>query len=157
MKKVILLSILFIFLVGCSRYNKKGIEKNDLGLDYYSDNNLEKALELFIEASEEEHIPMYFINQGVVLIDLKEYKKSLKAFEEAININDGSLEEAYFGSGIASMYLGKYEEALDYFELTLDEKPDYLEGYLHKARVEQKIGKVEKVINTYNKALEIFP
>jgi tetratricopeptide (TPR) repeat protein len=143
--------------MGCSSPNVESIEQNQLGVDFYHNQEFDKALNAFKEATIKSEYPTYYINEGLVLIALEEYEEALECFKKAREMKKGQLEQAYYGAGLAFLKMGNYEEALEYFEQTLLEDPKHLDGYLHKAYVLQWIDRYEEALQTYNEALDYYP
>ncbi|WP_300716665.1 tetratricopeptide repeat protein [uncultured Brachyspira sp.] len=133
------------------RYFARSLYKTALTLYYL--NRYEEAIEYYSKAIEIN--PIYekaFINKGIILAKLMAFDEALYAFNMALEINDKS-EICYFNIGIIYSKLERYEDSLFYFNRALELGYNY--AYLNIALVLEKLGKIDDVFETYDKAVKI--
>jgi len=116
--------ILVVALVGfiTIRNYGTGSSRNQKGLSAYRDGNYEEAITLFSEAlSYDNRNPEYFINLGMAQAELKKYDAAFESFDLAIANTHKNvvLQKAKRGKGIAYLYQGKYDEAVNQFNESL--------------------------------------
>ncbi|RMD49526.1 MAG: tetratricopeptide repeat protein, partial [Ignavibacteria bacterium] len=104
----------------------------------------------------------------MVLRSIEErYNEALNAFHSGdLNIAEDLLTEIvneaedfnsnYFLAVVKSQ-LGKYEEAIKYYQNTISKAPNHPEAYFNMALCQQKLERQDEALESYLKAVEINP
>ena len=90
-----------------------------------------------------------YIEDGTSYLKKGQYEKAIKAFQNEID-DEGSLDQAYRGLGIAQFELGNYETALEAFESALENKAT------ETAEICSLMGACYMKLENYEKAIEIY-
>ncbi|PKM92085.1 MAG: hypothetical protein CVU81_02380 [Euryarchaeota archaeon HGW-Euryarchaeota-1] len=93
-------------------------------------------------------MPIYIINLGHTLYNLKRYENAEKEFREAIRINP-NLAEAHNNLGILLKDLNRYDEAEKVFREVIRINPNYIDAYYG-------LGHLLKRLNRYDEAEKVF-
>jgi tetratricopeptide (TPR) repeat protein len=83
-------------------------------------------------------------------------KKSWYYADKSIQINS-NYDYAYNNRGLASMELGRLEEALSDFDRAILISPKYLEAYNNRGVVYYRMGRYDAAMENFNKALSLNP
>lgn len=95
------------------------------------------------------------IADGVEALESKEYEKAKDCFEQDVR-KKKHLDEAYRGMGIACFELEEYEEAVENFQLALDNKTEETAIlYSMMGACYMEIGEDEKALDVYTKAMSM--
>jgi tetratricopeptide (TPR) repeat protein len=70
---------------------------------------------------------------------------------------DSSYAEIWYGKGLIFNKLGKYGEALEFFEKALELDPDNAETWYEKGLSLKKLKQYQEALKSFNKALKIDP
>jgi len=89
-------------------------------------------------------------NIGYALVDLGLYKKAIKAYEKAINI-DPEYIDIYNNLGIALSNLGRNEEAIEAYKIFVNQTVDKQKYDYFIKEAERKIAKLERKEKSKNK------
>ncbi len=120
MKKrlLLLLPVLGLMLSGCSG---DAADNHEQGMTLYEEGKYETASQYLLAAVAENNAKgAYYVDLGMDYIMLEEYSSAREAFEHAVSMED-SLELAYRGLGIMCMEQELYTEAIEYFDLAIDQ------------------------------------
>ncbi|MFX1466593.1 MAG: tetratricopeptide repeat protein, partial [Promethearchaeota archaeon] len=87
---------------------------------------------------------------------LKLFKKSLKCYKEAIDIDqeDG---DAWFNLGNAYRYLNQFENAIKAYETAININPQDFDAHYNMSICYENLASYQEAINCIKKALEINP
>ena len=95
------------------------------------------------------------------LLSLKENEKLLSFSDLASKGKNGSqsdlLAEVWYRNGLESLWLGNYDDALGYFESTVNKNPRRAEAWLQVGFCKLKQGKNDDAIRAYQKAIQLRP
>lgn len=99
------------------------------------------------------------LKQAEELMEKNDYTTALEQYNKAI-MEDESLQLAYRGAGIASLKLGEYEKAEDYFLRALKESDGIVESTeidisYYLAETEINLEKYDEALETYSNILEL--
>jgi tetratricopeptide (TPR) repeat protein len=97
-----------------------------------------------------------WFNKGVELSKLGRYKKALRAFEKAIEINP-QYAEVWFYKGFALGELGRHEEALEAFDKAIEINPQDDIAWFAKGVEFDVVGRYEEALKALDKAIEMNP
>ena len=84
------------------------------------------------------------------------YTDSNESFSKAIALKDNYLD-AYYGKGLASMNLAKYDEAINCFDTVIRSGQRYENAHYYKGLAEYQLGKYDLAIADFDVALEETP
>lgn len=161
-RKLIIRLTIFVFmtlgLVGCkkaSSYYKDANKDYKAGQYEEAAIKYEKAIELVQDRAE------YYIDYGMCLIQLGDYKEAIEQFDKAILDKDNSIvrqnnKAALRGKGIAYYLNGKYKKAVKCFDEALDNpsKTEYnIDIMSYKGSAKEKLGEYEEALSIYNDIL----
>ncbi len=127
------------------------------GLIYISLNEIQKARHYFYKANElrkSESSCIY--NLSRVLIELGEYKESIKYANELISI-DPLNKKYWLTLGEAYLRDKNFQESLNSFKRATELDPHYLEALINIGATYNELGNYEVAIDYFNKALAIQP
>lgn len=93
--------------------------------------------------------------RGQNLAELGRYKQALKDLEQALQLSDDSVLEAYIRNGraLALAGLGRYEDAFQEFDASLRLAPDNGFAFYNRAAVHQSLGETLKAAKDFARAL----
>ena len=89
-----------------------------------------RAYGLAIEESDR-YVPAY-VNRGLVYMQLGQFDKAIKDFDEAIRLEPGAAAH-YFKRGVALRQLGDYQKAADSFASAIEFNNKYVPAYRYMA------------------------
>jgi tetratricopeptide (TPR) repeat protein len=140
-----------------------------------------EAMECYDKALEID--PIYlallvWINQGICFDNMRKHEKAIECYDKALNrvhfekmLFQKSLElgerEAYLLEmkshesnicrlkGVSLLYLGKYDEAIKYFDKALEINPNETRAWINKSDALFHLGKYEEAINANRELLNI--
>lgn len=127
---------------------------NNRGYSYYQQKEYEKALNDYDKALLlNPKLKIASDNRTQLLAELegkKEFEDLVKASEEQTNSY-----KFYFNLGMAEARLGKYKEAKEAYNKSIELKPDYAPVYLFRGILEHGEGNFELAAKDYTLAIEI--
>ncbi|MGA9997190.1 MAG: trypsin-like peptidase domain-containing protein [Pyrinomonadaceae bacterium] len=95
------------------------------------------------------------------LLSLHADEKLLSFSDLALKGKNGSqadmLAEVWYRNGLESLWLGNYDDALGYFESTVNKNPRRAEAWLQVGFCKLKQGKNDDAIRAYQKAIQLRP
>ncbi|MEM7593833.1 MAG: tetratricopeptide repeat protein, partial [Cyanobacteria bacterium P01_A01_bin.83] len=94
--------------------------------------------------------------RGTVLWNLKYYERSLKSFDQALELNSDYYEPWYNRGNVLSD-LGRYEEALYSYDQALELNSNYYEAWNNRGNVLSDLGRYEEALYSYDQALKLKP
>jgi tetratricopeptide (TPR) repeat protein len=71
--------------------------------------------------------------------------------------NKGDVAESLYRSGIESLWLGNYDNAVGYFENAVNKNPRRAEAWVQVGYCKVKQGKIQEAIRAYTQALQLKP
>jgi len=120
-----------------------------VNLQNYTDaENCFKKILLFRKTAE------ILYNYGNIQSKLKNYKKAINSFNEAISLNP-NFSEAYNSLGVIKKLINENEEAIQYYKKAIATKNDNISAYFNLAIALKDDKKYEACKTTYEKILEI--
>lgn len=81
----------------------------------------------------------------------------LRPLAELSNKGKGDLAESLYRSGLDSLWLGNYDNAVGYFENAVNKNPKRAEAWVQVGYCKVKQGKNEEAIRAYQQALQLKP
>ena len=95
---------------------------------FYAENNIEKALELFLTIPEDQRSPQNWLLLGNILQDQGKIDEALFMYQKAINV-DNKFYKAYYNLGNLYLKEGKINMAIAEYKKAIKIKPEY--AYAH--------------------------
>jgi len=135
MKKIILILLGFIFLFSACSSHK--VSQEPTVIEQHKDFN-------------------YFIKQGVLFLNKKDYSTAILQFREAINLKPDS-ERAFNLLGMAYLMKKSYRQAEDHFKKAINLNNTFSEAYCNIGTVYWKKGELNKAEEMYKKGIELSP
>jgi tetratricopeptide (TPR) repeat protein len=137
------------------------IANYNLGKVYREIGQLNKAIKHFSKALtfKTYYSPQIYNELALVYKDKGDYEEAIKQFKNAIAINP-SYRVAYFNLANTYSKIGKFQEAVSYYEKALRLKGDRVllpEIYNNLGLVLSKIGRSDLAIETFEKGMSLFP
>lgn len=97
-----------------------------------------------------------YFKRGEMYLALQQYDLAQADYSEAINLKTGNLA-AYFKRSVAWYYLHDYQRSIDDTEVVIQLQAKHGGAYLIKAVCQQKLGKDDLAIETYQAMLKNVP
>src|SRR5215203_2608898 len=82
---------------------------------------------------------------------------TLKPLSELTLKNKGDVAESLYRSGLESLWLGNYDNAVGYFENAVNKNPKRAEAWVQVGYCKVKQGKIQEAIRAYTQALQLKP
>jgi len=138
-----------------------GSSSNGKGISAYNSGDYEEAINLFSKAlSYDKGNPKYYINLGMAQAEHKTYEAAIESFNLAISNTHKAemIKEAKRGIGIVYLYQGKYEEAINQFDESLDDSSDKyseldIDILYYLAEAQEKSGDFVGAVLSYTKII----
>lgn len=144
-------------------YFWRGIGYRAIGSETESMNDLEKAIELYTEAIEQEASVEVYIMRGRAYVTLDDEDLAEADWEQAVTVASEMLEadpndvNAYTLRGVAYFFLDEYAKARDDLTMALELDDEYVEAYYWRGRIEQRLDKIDEALANYELLLELDP
>ena len=98
------------------------------------------------------------INLAIAVARVAELKAGkLQSLSESVGKGKGDVAESLYRSGLDSMWLGNYDNAVGYFENAANKNPRRAETWVQVGFCKVKQGKVLEAIRAYQQALQLKP
>ena len=98
------------------------------------------------------------INLAIAAARVAELKAgTLKPLSEVTLKGKGDVAESLYRSGIESLWLGNYDNAVGYFENAANKNPKRAETWVQVGYCKVKQGKIQEAIRAYQQALQLKP
>ena len=128
-----------------------------LGQLLFKNNALDELIELYSKYLKlNKEAPEIYYRLGLVYKEKKEYKKALRAFEDA-NTRGLELGDNYFNLGFISYELSNDDDAEFYFKRAISSELDSPDAYLYLGNIFYKRKLFAQAMHNYQKAIEINP
>ena len=102
-------------------------------------------------------VPAFIMKSGrTILFDSANWVPNAK-YKGAVKEKEELLVSALYNKGTSLAKLGKYEEAIVYFDKALEINPDNVEALNNTGVALAKLGKYKEAIECYDKALKLAP
>ncbi len=108
------------------------------------------------EAIKEKNKRNTLVNDGFQALRQRQSSKSVRLFNEAIQI-DEAFEKAYYGLGLAYSRDSKPREALEAYEKAISLNPNYVTVYVAQGNLLQRLGRRPEAKASFEKAIELEP
>ncbi|MDJ0713995.1 MAG: tetratricopeptide repeat protein [Prochloraceae cyanobacterium] len=95
-------------------------------------------------------------DEGVELLDKKQYKEALNKFQQAIDLNNKFIQ-AWVYKGICLEKLERYPEAIQCYEKALEINPDVADLWYNKGATYCKMKRYGDALQCLNRVIEIEP
>lgn len=129
----------------------------NLGLAYVQKGRLEDAAFAFEMAIElDPNMVEAHINLGGLLLRQKKLDEAVAANEKALAINPKAVL-AYNNIGFARMLQDRLEEAAQAFHQALELNPDMIPPRLSLARIHERLGDLDELIDQHEKIITVDP
>lgn len=153
MKKLSLILLILILLVGCT--NRKAEIINEEGLKLYEEKSYDKAIDIYTEGIKEySEFATFYTNRGMVYFDKGDIDKALDDLNTAISIEAVS-PESYTNRGRIYLGIGDYQSALKDFYKAIEQKDDFeLDDGLYLTYL--NLGTLLNQTDNYNEALSVY-
>ncbi len=132
---------------------------NNIGVAYFKQNDLQKALTYFNKALSKEYNPenaLAYKNLGNLYYEQRNYQKALMYYLNALEIDPG-YTDVINNIGLMYLFQKKYQYAITQFKNLIKMNPDYIYAYINWAAVLIYVNKQEEAKEKLKKALEIDP
>lgn len=96
-------------------------------------------------------------DEGMALLERKEYEKAISCFDKAINLCPIAAVASFCFRGKAFLATGIYQEAIDDFSICLKYSPRVAEGYFDRGQAYLKLGKKSAAKKDLEMAIELNP
>jgi len=96
-----------------------------------------------------------WLERGNILWRLKQYNKSVEAFDRAIKLNPDFVHLAYYGKGIALYRDKKYEASVASFEKANQANPNYEPAFSWKNAAFRRLEKWDESLLAINRAINL--
>jgi tetratricopeptide (TPR) repeat protein len=118
----------------------------------------EKCFNVFLKLREgdDKGISWGYSLRAQALVGLKQFKKAIDDFDEAIKHNPKNAE-AYNRRGNAYRKLKQYEKAIEDHNKAIELNPEYAGAYTNRGIAYRRLEQYEKAIEDHSKAIEINP
>lgn len=136
----------------------KDIPNKEKEYHYYMANILyeledyEKALKEVNEALKFDNSPLVHKLKGDILFQLKKYNEAIEEYRT--NLND---DKNLYAMAYTYFTIGKYKQALEYYDRAIGVNPEDPYHYEGKARTLIFMGKINEAYETIKKAIDIDP
>lgn len=98
------------------------------------------------------------INLALAAARVAELKAGkLQPLSEITLRGKGDVAESLYRSGIESLWLGNYDNAVGYFENAVNKNPKRVEAWVQVGYCKVKQGKIQEAIRAYRQALQLKP
>lgn len=98
------------------------------------------------------------INLAIAAARVAELKAGkLQPLSEVMLKGKGDVAESLYRSGIESLWLGNYDNAVGYFENAVNKNPKRAEAWVQVGFCKVKQGKIHEAIRAYQQALQLKP
>ncbi len=126
------------------------------GVLLYKQREFENSLKYFEKITETvPNHPLIWFNIGCVYDRLKDYEKSLEAYNKSLEIDSGEKNvSSYVNKALALMTLSKFDEAIETF-IKISELVENNEVYYNLALCYYHIKEYEKAVEASNKSIEL--
>jgi len=94
-------------------------------------------------------------DEGMALLERKEYEKAISCFDKAINLCPIAAVASFFLRGKALLAAGRYQEAIDYLSIGLQYSPKVADGYYDRGQAYLKLGKKSEAKKDSEMAIEL--
>ncbi|MEH7109522.1 MULTISPECIES: tetratricopeptide repeat protein [Bacillaceae] len=131
------------------------MDKNQLGVKYMQEGNLEEAAKAFYEAiNENGQDPIAYINFGNVLSALGDNDKALQFFQKAIEIDENAAA-AYYSAGNLYYSNGQFSQAKDMFESAMKKGLESSDNFFLLGMSLMKLGQQKLAIPFLQRSVEL--
>ncbi|MCK5015889.1 MAG: tetratricopeptide repeat protein [Candidatus Peribacteraceae bacterium] len=138
------------------QFNDSYLAHNKIGLDFYDENNLSKAINSFNSSIEIKPNASAYYNLGVAYIALQQYSSALDAITKSVEL-DPSKMMAQYNLGYLYSNIGQNRKAIERFLIVVENNPKDIDALKNLAVLNIKIGDTEKAKIYINNILEIDP
>src|SRR5882724_3366412 len=85
------------------------------------------------------------------------HPERLRRLSEVFSRNKGDMAESLYRTGLESLWLGNYDNAIGYFENAVNKNPKRADAWVQVGYCKVKQGKNEAAIRAYQQALQLKP
>ena len=136
---------------------KNSASNHNLGLIFFSMNNINSAIPLFKAATEiNSNVEQYWISYSKALIKDNLLNEAEVSCKRAINLKPNSAE-AYFNLGIIMQKFNRLDEAEASYKKAIQFKPDYIEAYINLGITLDELSRFDEAELYFKKAIELKP
>jgi len=93
--------------------------------------------------------------KGLTQAKAENWEAALEHFQKALGEQEDFV--VYHNCGVALFSLGRFQEALAYYDKAILTFPDYYKAHNHRGMALEQLGRLEEALEAYHKALEISP
>lgn len=113
--------------------------------------NIDKLLETNPDCS------IYWQKKGEILDIMGEYEEALFAYKKCVEINPKKSRVCYNVGNLLATNLGKYSEAIEYFDMATEIEPNFDIAWVCKGSAYGDLKKPDEAIKCFDKAININP
>ena len=135
---------------------KKPLLEHLRGFHNISQNSVYNDLVGFIQNEKNFESSNVEFLQGLMKINTKKYKKAIKNYDKAIEINPQNAG-AYYNRAGAKNELKKYKEAIQDYDRAIELDPKNVAAYYNRAGAKNELKKYKEAIQDYDRAIELDP
>jgi Tfp pilus assembly protein PilF len=137
-------------------YPESHVAHNNIANAWRLEGRYEDAIGEFMKALEIKKHPKIYANLGAVYRKLNRIDDALKAYDDAIALNDKS-REAYMGRSLVRIAEGKYPAAEEDLRKSLEIDPTYLEAHTNLGATYAYEGRMQDAAKQYRIAIGLNP
>lgn len=163
LSKTIIVLLVIISFVGCSKSQEKDVTARELNqeaivlLTDLDKMDIDKALEHLNEAIRlDQNFVEAYLNRAQAHLFLDKPRHAFDDYNRAIQIKPNSAK-VYFQRGKAYLSLEKEEKAFEDFDKALQLDPSFADPYFERGKVYFSLGVYTKAYEDFNQALNIVP
>jgi tetratricopeptide (TPR) repeat protein len=127
------------------------------GLSLYQLGRYEAAVEEFSHALDlRPSVAAIYYQRGLALARLGDIERAIDDFEKVVEFDPPLLmrRDAYYNLGKAYGELGRYREAIGWYDRAIDLDSDFVNAYCNRGDVRIKLGESESSIEEFERALD---
>jgi len=128
-------------------------------LKYFIDTKIQcEALEILDNLIEiNPDCSSHWIDKGTILVAMGKNEEGLIAYKKAIDIDPENSHTLYKVGRLLAYNLGKYSEAIEYFDMAIKKEPNFDDAWMCKGSAYGDLKKHGEALKCFDKAISINP